>query len=58
MGLLINKVPSVMGEMEKDNLVMLEKLTGHNILGVIPEQMDSFTETSIIEFQQLLTKNQ
>ncbi|WP_180242401.1 dethiobiotin synthase [Bacillus sp. AFS029533] len=58
MGLLINKVPSVMGEMEKDNLVMLEKLTGHNILGVIPEQMDSFTETSILEFQQLLTKNQ
>ncbi|MEE6450241.1 dethiobiotin synthase [Gottfriedia acidiceleris] len=58
MGLLINKVPSVMGEMEKDNLVMLEKLTGHNILGIIPEQMDSFTETSILEFQELLTKNQ
>ncbi|PGM52089.1 dethiobiotin synthase [Bacillus sp. AFS053548] len=58
MGLLINKVPSVMGEMEKDNLVMLEKLTGHNILGLIPEQMDFFTEESILEFQQLLTKNQ
>ena len=58
LGLLINKVPSVMGEMEKDNLVMLEKLTGHNILGVIPEQMDFFTETSILEFQELLTKNQ
>jgi dethiobiotin synthetase len=58
LGLLINKVPSVMNEMEKDNLVMLEKLTGHVILGVIPEQTDFFTETSIIEFQQLLTKNQ
>ncbi|WP_167555429.1 dethiobiotin synthase [Gottfriedia acidiceleris] len=57
-GLLINKVPSVMSEMEKDNLVMLEKLTGHDILGVIPEQMDFFTEKSILEFQQLLTKNQ
>jgi len=58
LGLLINKVPSVMNEMEKDNLVMLEKLTGHDILGVIPEQTDFFTETSILEFQQLLTKNQ
>ncbi|UPM53812.1 dethiobiotin synthase [Gottfriedia acidiceleris] len=58
LGLLINKVPSVMGEMEKDNLIMLEKLTGHDILGVIPEHTDFFTETSILEFQQLLTKNQ
>ncbi|MES9684615.1 dethiobiotin synthase [Bacillus sp. AFS001701] len=57
-GLLINKVSSVMSEMEKDNLIMLEKLTGHDILGVIPEQMDFFTEKSILEFQQLLTKNQ
>ncbi|MGG0175771.1 dethiobiotin synthase [Gottfriedia acidiceleris] len=56
MGLLINKVPSVMGEMEKDNLVMLEKLTGHNILGIIPEQSDFFTEDHIFEIQQLLTK--
>lgn len=57
-GLLINKVPSVMSDMEKDNIVMLEKLTGHDILGVIPEQRNFFTEKSILEFQQLLTKNQ
>ncbi|PGS55912.1 dethiobiotin synthase [Bacillus sp. AFS041924] len=56
LGLLINNVPSTMNDMEKDNLMMLEKLTGQNILGVIPEQSDFFTEENIIEIQQLLTK--
>jgi len=41
--------------MEKDNLMMLEKLTGQDILGVIPEQSDFFTEDNIFEIQQLLT---
>lgn len=56
LGLFINNVPSLMNEMEKDNLVMLEKLTGHDILGVIPEQSVFFTEDHIFEIQQLLTK--
>jgi dethiobiotin synthetase len=49
-GLFVNKVPSIMSDMEKDNLVMIEKLTGQDILGFIPEQLDFFSEKEF-EFQ-------
>jgi dethiobiotin synthetase len=52
-GLIINKVPSILNEMEKDNLAMMEKLTGIDVIGLIPEygEIDQFTKNSIAEFK-------
>ncbi|WP_158095164.1 dethiobiotin synthase [Gottfriedia luciferensis] len=55
-GLIINNVPSNLSEMEKDNLVMIGKLTGHEILGMIPKQKDFFTDKELFEMQELMEK--
>ena len=55
-GIIINKVPSSLNEMEKDNLAMIEKLTSIDVIGLLPEyeQIDQFTKNSSTEMQHMI----
>jgi dethiobiotin synthetase len=55
-GLIINQVPSTLDEMQKDNLVMIEKLTGLEVIGLVPkyEQIDQFTKNSSVQIQKVV----
>jgi len=55
-GLIINKVSSTLNEMEEDNLAMIEKLTGVDVIGLIPEyeEIDDFIESNSDQFKMTL----
>lgn len=55
-GLVINKVPSRLNVMEKDNVMMIKKMTGLDVVGLIPEykQPEDFTKISNLQFQNMI----
>ena len=55
-GLIINKVPQALNEMEKDNLYMIEKLTGIEVIGLIPEQTTFSTVNNLLENPVIFTE--